>query len=103
MNFSKLSSRRHVKIIEKSSGIKLWPNQLIILLSSHPINTSKPAPGIYRYPGKQVWQLHAWLVCTSNPTSRDGEKKTMKCVLQDLGLGSRDGELREIRSSRDRE
>ena len=54
MNFSKLSSRRHVKIIEKRSGIKLWPNQLIILLLSHPIKTSKPAHGVYRYPGNKV-------------------------------------------------
>ena len=48
-------------------------------------------------------QLHAWLVCTIDPTSRDWEWKTMKYVLRDLGLGSRDKELREIRSSRDSE
>ena len=24
-------------------------------LCKHPIDTSKPAPGIYCYPGKQVW------------------------------------------------
>ena len=35
-------------------------------------------------------------------TSRDGELKAMKCVLRDQGLGSRDRELREIGSSRDR-
>ena len=31
------------------------------------------------------------------------EMETMKCVLRNLGLGSRDRELREIGSSRDRE
>ena len=35
MNFSKLSSPRHVITIKKCSGIKLRPNQLIILLSSY--------------------------------------------------------------------
>ena len=92
INFSNYRLIVRSKKGEKGSGIKLRPiNQLSYYhlvyntqvqchLCKHPINTSKSAPGVYRYPGKRVIITHLTGVYKQPDFERRRVKNKEKCI-----------------------